>query len=128
MDIVHFCTSTDEFCIASIDPTFNLGDFDITPLNYRRLLLETEHSGNRPVFLGPILIHFCKNFSTILYVASRLVGLQCDLEKLKAFGIDGEVALVDAFSRQFGFATHLSCTLHLRYNMKQCLQEMNFPE
>ena len=48
--------------------------------------------------------------------------------KLKAFGTDGETALVDAFSHKFGFAIHLYCALHLRRNIKQQLHSQCFPE
>ena len=62
-DMEQFCTCADEFCVATVDPTFNLGDFDVTLLTYRKLLLETKRSGNYPVFLGPLLIHHRKNFA-----------------------------------------------------------------
>ena len=39
-DMPRFCTCADEFCAATVDPTFNLGDFDVTQLTYRNLLLE----------------------------------------------------------------------------------------
>ena len=100
----------------------------MTPLTYRHLLLETVRSGNQPIFLGPTLIHYRKTFSTYLYFASTLVGLRRDLEKLRAFGTDGELALVDAFCHEFGFAVHLSCAIHLRRNVKQQLQDKKFPE
>ena len=127
-DMQRFCTCADEFCVATVDPTFNLGDFDVTPLTYRHLLLETKRSGNCPVFLGPLLIHHRKNFATYLYFASTLVGLRREFEKLRAFGTDGEEALVDAFSHEFGFAIHLSCMIHLRRNVKEQLCQRNFPE
>lgn len=81
-DLVHFCTDSKEFLIVTVDPTFNLGEFDVTPITYRNLLLQTERSGNHPTFLGPTLIHFRKNFSTYLYFASTLIGLKHDLEHL----------------------------------------------
>ena len=127
-DLVRFCTNAEEFSIVTVDPTFNLGEFDVTPITYQHLLLQTERSSNHPTFLGPILIHFRKNFSTYLYFASTLIGLKRDLEKLKAFGTDGEAALVDAFSHEFGFALHLSCAIHLRRNIKQQLHSQHFPE
>ena len=122
-DLVHFCTSSEEFSVVTVDSTFNLGDFDVTPITYQYLMLETEHSKNHPILLGPILIHFCRNFFTYLYFASTLIGLQHDLEKLKIFGTDGETALADAFSHEFGFAIHLSCAL-----IKQQLHSQRFPE
>lgn len=44
-DMVRFCTSsTSDFCILTIDPTFSLGEFDVTPITYRHLLLESRRS------------------------------------------------------------------------------------
>ena len=41
-DMVCFCTSsTAEFCVLTIDPTFLLGEFDVTPITYRHLLLKS---------------------------------------------------------------------------------------
>ena len=39
-DMIRFCTSsTAEFCVLTIDPTFSLGEFDVTAITYRHLLL-----------------------------------------------------------------------------------------
>ena len=67
-DLVQFSTKVEEFCVVTVDPTFNLGTFEVTPLTYHYWLL-----------LGPILLHFCKNSSTLLYIDSTLVELQCNL-------------------------------------------------
>ena len=40
--IVRFCTSPFEFCVLTVDPTFSLGDFDVTLVTYRNLLLQTK--------------------------------------------------------------------------------------
>ena len=48
-DLVRFSTNSTEHCILTIDPTFSLGDFDVTLITYRHLLLETQRSGNTPV-------------------------------------------------------------------------------
>jgi len=73
-DMVRFCTSSIEFGIPTIDPTFSLGEFDMTPITYRHLLLETKRNGNIPVFLGPVLVHYRKNFGTYVFFASTLIG------------------------------------------------------
>ena len=127
-DLVKFCTSPDEFTVITVDPTFNLGDFDVTPLMYRHLFLRSERTRKSPVFVGPMLIHYRKDFATFLYFASTLVGLRRDLEKLQAFGTDGKKALIDAFSHEFGFAIYLLCAIHLRRNVKQHMQSCNFPD
>ena len=102
-----------------MDPTFNCGDFEVTPITYQHLFLQSEHTGKSPVFVGPTLIHYRKDFATFLDFASTLVGLCRDLEILQGFGADGEKALIDAFSHEFGFAIHLLCAIHLQRNVKQ---------
>ena len=63
-DLVRFGTSSFEFCIITVDPTFSLGEFDVSPLSYRNLLFETKRNSQPPIFLGPILIHYKKTFTT----------------------------------------------------------------
>ena len=41
-DMVKFCTNEDVFGIVTIDPTFSLGDFDVTILTYQQLLLQCK--------------------------------------------------------------------------------------
>ena len=41
-DMNRFCTSSSEFGILTVDSTFSLGEFDVTPVTYRHLLLETN--------------------------------------------------------------------------------------
>ena len=109
-DLVRFCTIPDDFTILTVDPTFNLGDFDVTPTSYRHCLLKTVRSGNSPVFIGPTLIHYRKNFHTYLFFVSTLIWLRCELQALRAFGTDGEKALADTFSQEFQYAVHLTST------------------
>ena len=126
-DLVRFCTSNAEFGILTIDPTFSLGEFDVTPIAYRQLLLETKRNGNIPVFLGPMLIHYKKNFATYLFFASTLIGLERQLEGIQAFGTDGEQALIDAFCHEFHFSHHLTCFIHVKRNIKDKCAECNLP-
>ena len=77
-DLMKFCTSPDEFTVITVDPTFNLGDFDVAPITYHHLLLQSEHTGKSPVFVGPVLIHYRQDFAIFLYFASTLVGLRRD--------------------------------------------------
>ena len=62
-DLVSFCTS-ENFSILGVDPTFNLGEFDVTVTTYRHLLLQslTGTEGESPVMLGPMFIHVKKRF------------------------------------------------------------------
>ena len=126
-DLVRFCTSSTEFGILTVDPTFSLGHFDVTPITYRHLLLSTKRNENTPVFLGPVLIHYRKTFATYLFFASSLVGLSSQLEGIRAFGTDGEKALSDAFTHEFGFSQRLTCFIHVRKNIKDELSECSIP-
>ena len=126
-DLVRFCTNPSVFSILTLDPTFNLGAFDVTPTTYRHLLLESICSGSPPALIGPIMVHYRKTFHTYLFFAATLIGLRPSLEGLHAFGTDGEKALADGFTHEFRYAIHLTCFNHFRRNIKQQLQERGFP-
>ena len=119
--------SRSEFGILTVDPTFSLGEFDVTTVTYHHLLLERKKNKNTPVFLGPVLIHYRNTFTTYLFLASSLVGLSRQLEGVRAYGTIGEEALADAFAHEFGFSQCLTCFIHLRRNLKDKLAECNYP-
>ena len=125
-DIERFCTG-DSTSVLSIDPTFSLGPFYVTPTTYHNLLVTTKN-GNHPILLGPILIHQTKTFRPFHYLASTLVRLNPQLTNLKSFGTDGEPELIKAFSICFPNAVHLRCTNHLRQNIKDKLRVLNIPQ
>ena len=73
-DLVHFCTSPFCFSILGVDPTFNLGEFDVTVTTYCHLLLQhhRELEGKPPVMFGPMFVYVKKDFSTYHFFASSL--------------------------------------------------------
>ena len=74
------------------------------------------------------MVHFKKTFSTYLFFASTLVGLQPDLCNVRAFGTDGEEALYSAFQHEFPASVHLQCSIHMRRNIKDKLHELRVCE
>ena len=50
-DVARFCCNPFEFSILTVDPTFSLGDFDVTPTTYHHLLLVCNRSGKPPVMI-----------------------------------------------------------------------------
>ena len=124
-DIERFCTR-DQCTVLSIDPTFNLGAFDVTVTTYRHLLKNSV--GKHPVFVGPIFVHQRKKFESYYFFASSLVGLKLSLRNLRAFGTDGEKALYSAFHTVFERATHLRCFLHFKGNLEEKLREYDIPK
>ena len=112
----------------TVDPTFSLGDFDVTVTTYHYLLLRCRRTKNHPVIIGPVMVHFKKSFSTYPFFSSTLVGLRPKLSSLKLFGTDGEVALYQAFNPTFPSAIHLLCSIHARRNIKSKLREIGISE
>ena len=125
-DLERFCTSSPS-SVLSVDPTFNLGPFYVTPTTYHNLLVKTS-GGNHPVTLGPTLIHQTKTFQPFHYFASTLIRLNPNLVNLKAFGTDGEPELIKAFGVCFPHAVHLRCTIHMRQNVKDKLRSLSVPQ
>ena len=77
-DLEWFCCWQENFgivIILTVDPTFCLGDFDVTLSTYRHLLLTCKHSGTHPAFIGPAMIQYRKTFSTYLFFTSTLFWL-----------------------------------------------------
>ena len=66
-DMVRFLTNPIEFAVMVVDPTFNFGEFNVTPIVYRNLLLEHRTKGHSPVMLGPMLVHQQKSSPRIIF-------------------------------------------------------------
>ena len=127
-DLIRFCTNPYEFSILTVDPTFSLGDFDVTLITYRHLLLLCRRTTKSPVFIGPAMVHYKKTFSTYLFFASSLVGLCQELSAVQCYGTDGEKPLYDAFQHAFPSSVHLLCSIHMRRNIKAKACELHLPE
>ena len=95
-DLTHFTTNSCDFSILTADTTYNLGEFYVTPIVYEHLMLESIVTHKHPSCLGPMLIHQRKDFSAFNYFASTLVNHDRKLKHIKAFGTDGDPALIEA--------------------------------
>ena len=126
-DMVRFLTNPVEFAIMVVDPAFNFGNFNVTPIVYHNLLLEYRTKGNSPLMLGPILVHQQQKFSSYNFFASILIGLRPSLHDVLAFGTDGECELSKAFATNFPNAIHLRCFRHFRANLSSKLKELAIP-
>ena len=127
VDLERFCTGAENFSVLSVDPTFNLGPFYVTPLTYNALTMRTT-GGTHPSLLGPILVHQTKTFHAFYYFASTLIRLNPALKNVMAFGTDGEVKLIKAFHTAYPNAVHLRCTNHIRQNVKDKLRALGLPQ
>ena len=128
-DLVRFCVVPTEYSVFGADPTFSLGDFDVTVTTYHQLLLRHrgDPHGKSPCLIGPLFVHLKKDFAAYHFFASSLISLRPSLSKLKCFGTDGEDALVEALSTAFSGAVHLRCFLHFRGNIEEKLRKLRIP-
>ena len=98
VDMERFCCDPYQFSIFSVDPTFNLGEFSVTPTVFKNFILEDTKTHNSPTVLGPLLVHYHKTFRTYNYFFSILIGLRSSLRSIQAVGTDGEKALSGALT------------------------------
>ena len=122
-DLVRFMTKSTQFTVLVADTTYNLGNFYVTPTTYQHLMLEDSVTKKHPSFLGPVLVHQRKNFSSFNYFASTLIGANTKLRSVQAFGTDGDPALIEALSHNFHSAKQLRCFIHLKKNIAVKLKD-----
>ena len=122
-DLKRCLTDSRHFSIFTVDTTYNLGGFYVTPTTYEQLMLEDVHTKKHPHFLGPILVHYRKNFSAFNYFAGILIEHCKRLREIQAFGSDGDPALIEALSHNFRAAKELRCFIHLKRNITEKLKE-----
>ena len=127
-DLARFSTSEELSHPISIDPTFNMGQFEVTPVVYKHLFLTSKRTRNSPIFLGPTMIHHRKDFETYKVLSSTCVASIKGLEKCKGYITDGEEALDRAWKTDLTKATHLRCVKHFKGNCKQKLNEIGIRE
>ena len=60
-DLVRFCTADDVFSVVSIDSTYEHGEYFVTPISHKHLMLKSNRTGKKPVRVGPVLLHMSKN-------------------------------------------------------------------
>ncbi len=129
-DIERFCANQEisTTSVLGVDVTFNLGPFYVTICTYQNLKVSTN-KGTHPAMIGPTLIHSSKDTVNFSYLFNELVKKKPSLAtSLKAFGTDGEQALINAASEAFPFAVHLRCALHLKDNITANLRKMLTPD
>jgi len=120
---IQFCCT--DLSILSVDPTFNLGEFYIMPVVLLHKAFVSKQTGKLPVFLGPILIHQRMNTEAHSYFAHQLQILLPPLHDIKAFGTDGEQALVNTFENASPNAVHVHCLKYFRDNIESKLKSVN---
>ena len=113
----------------SIDPTFNHGKFEVTPVTYRHQFILSKSKNiagqwNNAIMLGPTIVHHGKSDETY----DRALKEVCRKTKLaaKKIGIvtDGEQALINACKANFPKSVRMRCTKHFRENCRDYLRSI----
>lgn len=132
IDLIRFATSKNKYSIINIDTTFNLGDFYVTYLSYRNLSLYIKGTKTHPTFIGPIMIHLNKDFSSYLRFATELYSYDLiNLKKLKNVKVivtDDDEALHGAFKSIFKKTNFMLCCNHLRKDINRKLGQYKFDD
>ena len=81
-DMVRFLTCNHHFGILTIDTTYKLGEFYVTPMTYPHLMIQDIKSKKHPIMLGPMLVHQKVDFPAFNYFAGTLIGLQKELKRV----------------------------------------------
>ena len=123
-DISRFTTSENLSYPLSIDPTFNMGPFEVTPVVYKHLFLKSRRTGENPIFLGPTMLHHRKTSENYRILSSVCATNIKNLNQAKGFVTDGEEPLIQAWSAEIPKAKHLRCFKHFEGNCKEKLRKI----
>lgn len=110
-----------------IESMSNLEDFSVIPIVYQHLLV-VNHRGHSSWMLGPILVHYKKEFLNYNFFLSSLVGLWPSLANVQAVGTDGEKSLIDAVHQQFRKAVQLSASSTCKPTLRGTFNQSSFPQ
>ena len=123
-DIARFCSDPSLHCLLTIDTTFNLGNFYVTPTSYRNLLLESNRTGKNPLFLGPILVHMTRSYAAYSHLLAKLKEKEPNIDDVKPTINDGEPGLMKALDTFLRNSIKLRCLGHFRQNVKDELKKL----
>ena len=122
--ISRFTTSKKMSYPLSIDSTFNMGLFGVTPIVYKHLFLKSKRTCESPIFLGPMMLHHRKTEENYRIHSSVCTAKIKHLNEAWGFMTDGEEALIQAWSADMPKAKHLRRFKHFEGNCKEKLRTL----
>ena len=76
--------------------------------------------------LGPTIIHSRKEYRSYFSLPSEMLRLEPKLAGMRVFGSDSEKNVYKPFSNLFPTAIRLLCDLHMKDNIQNKLQDLQF--
>lgn len=121
-NIVNICCQSKRFEVLGVDATFELGDIYVTITTFRNLLLINPRTRKPPFQLGPTFIHMERRFEDYYTFFTTLLKHEPRFSSLKAYGTDGEEALVKPLQVCFPSSVSLRCFIHKQRNIEEKLK------
>jgi len=109
--------------VLCIDKTYNLSRWYATIISFKNIKNIRIHSGDNPIMIGPIMLHYrsdCRTFSAFFNHLRSEISVS-DTQPI--FGCDQEKALVTALKDTFREATILHCERHVKENTRDYLKK-----
>ena len=113
-DLVRFSCSRGQSHPISIDPTFNMDQYEVTLIVYKPFFLRLKGYSQNPLSLGPTMLHHKKNFHTYKVLASTCISNCGGLSEAKGFIRDGKEELFCAWKTEVPKATNLRYIQHFQ--------------
>ena len=123
-NVVRECCTTTTRCIFSIDTTYNIGQFYVTPTTYQMEDIEHKESGSaRAHFPGPAMFHVKRTMRDFIYFSSTLCEINTEFSKLKFIGGDRDDAQRH-FLNPLRAPLLLPCTKHIKDDILRTLNDL----
>lgn len=85
-----YCTSELVSSVLTVDPTFIISKYSVTPITHQDLLLVSKRTGAHPICIGPILIsqNLTKDVYAdfVYFIQKNCPGLKHDLRAFETVG------------------------------------------
>ena len=111
--------------ILDVDLTFNIGPCFVTITTYRHLQFLTKENVH-PLMLGLTIINTRKEYQSYFSLPSEMLRLEPKLTGVRVFGSDSEKNVYKPFSNLFLTAIYLLYGLHMKDNIQNKLQDLQF--
>ena len=125
-NIIDECCPPSSTSVFSIDTTYGIGPFYVTPTSYTRKDVLYYHRGNSAVFPGPLLIHQTKTKGNFFFFASTLKEVDYRITDLRFIGGDRDAAQ-QHFVKAFPHHRFLPCTntKHIQDDIVREMKDMD---
>ena len=77
-DLKRFGCNPVEYRPLTVDPTFDFGPYNVTPIWYQHLIVLRREDGKHPTMIGPVLLHEKKTQSTYSLFGGTLKSLETE--------------------------------------------------